>query len=83
MSGEIFAYIAEHFPTLVLIVIAAWTAWHVRGWKGEADQKVDTVTRRLEEHERGCEERGKQVDARLNRIERDVSWIRGWMEPKQ
>ena len=83
MSGDVFAYLAEHFPTLVLIVIAGWTAWHVRGWKAEADYKVDSVTRALAEHERGCEERGKQVDERLNRIEQGIAFIRGQVSPRE
>ena len=83
MSGDVFAWLAEHSPTLGILVVAIWTAWKVSAWRATSDHQVDEVKRRLEEHERGCEERGKQVNARLSRIERDVSFIRGQVAPRE
>ena len=82
MSGDVLAYLAEHAPTIALVVIAAWTAWQVSKWKAKADAAIRETRQALDDHEEGCAERWKASDAKLDRIDRAVARIEGQLEVK-
>ena len=80
MSGDVLAYLADHAPTLALVLIAAWTAWRVSAWKATADHAISETRQALTDHDAECAERWRESDAKLDKLGEDVAFIKGKLE---